>query len=275
MGKSTASQAAQVTSETKLTAVKVVDAANKLSGMREQFEKQELARSNKALYEILTNVYELFYIAVEAGCIKESVYEMRKQLKLRGIKVQVNSPALTVFVRYIFNSDRKRAYNYASTLMAAAQAEVKPEHLTTFIEGKNGVEECKKEYKMKEETKLRKDAIKTASVEVLDAINNMPAAERISLPNTSVDLSDGTQFAFILARSVGNGEFDLLKVIPKTSKAMQSAAVKELAKDFIDCAEKAAKASLDASVKDATERAVKTMTAKEAANMTIAELELA
>ena len=275
MGKSTASQAAQVTSETKLTAVKVVDAANKLSGMREQFEKQELARSNKALYEILTNVYELFYIAVEAGCIKESVYEMRKQLKLRGIKVQVNSPALTVFVRYIFNSDRKRAYNYASTLMAAAQAEVKPEQLTTFIEGKNGVEECKKEYKMKEETKLRKDAIKTASVEVLDAINNMPAAERISLPNTSVDLSDGTKFAFIVARCVGNGEFDLLKVIPKTSKAMQSAAVKELAKDFIDCAEKAAKASLDASVKDATERAVKTMTAKEAANMTIAELELA
>ena len=275
MGKSTATQAAQSTSETKLTAVKVVDAANKLSGLREQFEKQELARSNKALYGILTNVYELFYKAVEDGCIKESVNEMRKQLKLRGIKVQTNSPALTVFVRYIFNSDRKRAYNYASTLMAAAQAEVKPEHLTTFIEGKNGVEECKKEYKMKEETKLRKEAIKTASIDVLDAVNNMPASERITLANASVDLSDGTHFAFILARSVGNGEFDVLKVIPKTSKAMQSAAVKELAKDFIDCAEKAAKASLDASVKEATERAVKTMTAKEAACMTVAELELA
>ena len=128
---------------------------------------------------------------------------------------------------------------------------------------------------MKEETKLRKDAIKTASIDVLDAVNNMPASERITLANASVDLSDGTHFAFILARSVGNGEFDVLKVIPKTSKAMQSAAVKELAKDCIDCAEKAAKASLDASVKEATERAVKTMTAKEAASMTVAELELA
>lgn len=275
MGKSTAIQAAQSTSETKLTAVKVVGEANKLSGLREQFETQELARSNKALYGILTNVYELFCKATADGCIKESVIEMRKQLKLRGIKVQTNSPALTVFVRFIFNSDRKRAYNYASTLMAAAQAEVKPEHLTTFIEGKNGVEECKKEYKMKEETKLRKDAIKSASIEVVEIINNMPAAERITLSNASVDLSDGTQFAFIVARCVGNGEFDLLKVIPKTSKAMQSAAVKELAKDFINCAEKANKASLVNKVKEATERAVKSMTAKEAASMTVAELELA
>jgi hypothetical protein len=119
------------------------------------------------------------------------------------------------------------------------------------------------------------EAVAAESIEVVSALKSMPSASSITLPNSNVEFSDGAEFAFIVARTNGNGKFELLRVIPKSTKSMQSAAVKELAKDFIDCAEKAAKASLDASVKDATERAVKTMTAKEAANMTIAELELA
>jgi hypothetical protein len=148
----TKAQAAAVSKEGAATinAIKVVEEADALVVQRETFEREELARSNKALYAILTRIYTLFNKAAEEKCIKDTVKLMREQLKKRNVKVQVNTPALTVFVRYVFNSDRKRAYNYTSTLMAAIDEEITPENLADFIEKSNGVEECKKTYKMKE-----------------------------------------------------------------------------------------------------------------------------
>lgn len=258
-----------------MSAIKVVDEANKLSIQRETFEKEEYARSNKALYAILSSIYTLFKKAVEDKCIKEAVKAMSVQLKARGVKVQSNSPALTVFVRFVFNSDRKRAYNYASTLMAAVQAEVEPSKLADFIEGKNGVEECKKQYKMKDETKQRVQAVAAASIEVVSALKSMPCASSITLPNSNVEFSEGAEFAFIVARSNGKGNFELLRVIPKSTKTMQSAAVKELAKHLIEQATAVAADAKSKKVKSATAKAVVSMTAKTAAKMTMKEMEAA
>lgn len=275
MAKTTKAQAAAMATAISANVKAVIDEANKLSVQRETFEKEELARSNKALYAILSKVYALFNKAVKDGCIKETAKEMRSLLKERGVKVQSNTPALTCFVRFVFNSDRKRAYNYASTLMAAVDAEIKPENLASFIEGSNGVEECKKAYKMKDETKKRFEAVAAASVDVMSFLKTMPSAATITLPNTSVDLSDGVDFAFIVARSVGNGNFELLRAVPKSTKAMQTAAVKELAKNLIEVAAKAQTEAKEQKVKATTEKAVKSISAKAAAKMTLKELEAA
>jgi hypothetical protein len=253
----------------------VLEKATALSIERETFEQEELARSNKALYAILSKVYSLFNDAVKDGCFKEAAKAMREQLKQRGIKVQSNTPAITCFVRFVFGSDRKRAYNYASTLIAAAADNIKPEKLAEFIERGNGVEEIKKAHKMKPETKQRIDAVKTASVDVIDALRTMKAVETVSLPKASVDLSDGVDFAFIVARSLGNGKFELLRAVPKSTKAMQTAAVKELAKESIDVAAKAKTEMKAQKVKATTESAVKSISLKSAAKMTMKEVEMA
>jgi hypothetical protein len=253
----------------------VMSEAQSLCAQREQFEKAELARSNKALYSILTNVYALFKKAVADKCIKETVTEMSKVLNKRGVRVQNNTPTLTVFVRFVFNSDRKRAYNYASTLMAAVQAEVEPTNLASFIEGKNGVEECKKEFKKKDETKKREEAIKNTSVDVGDLLKTISPISRVTIPNASVDFSDATDFAFIVARAVGNGEFELLRVVPKTTKGMQNTAIKEIAKDVIAKAEQAQAEAKIKKAKSTKEIAAKSITAKSAATMTVKELEAA
>lgn len=256
-------------------AQKVLEKAAALSVEREIFEREELARSNKALYAILTKVYSLFNDAVNDNCIKEAAKAMREQLRLRGIKVQSNTPALTCFVRFVFGSDRKRAYNYASTLMAAAADEVKPENLASFIERGNGVEEIKKTHKMKPETKQRLEDVKSASVDIFDTLRTMKAVETITLPNASVDFSDGVEFAFIVARSVGEGKFELLRAVPKSTKTMQTAAVKELAKDLIEVASKAKAEAKVQQVKATTEKAVKSISLKSAAKMTMKEMEIA
>ena len=277
IGKMTKTQANALGKEasTQMYVLKVIEKANALSIERETFEKEELARSNKSLYSILSKIYTLFNDAVNDECIKEVAKTMRDELKKRGVKVQSNTPALTCFVRFIFNSDRKRAYNYASTLMAAIEAKVKPENLTAFIEGENGVEEIKKTHKMKEETKLRIDAINNASNDVFDILRTMKAVETVTMPNASVDFSDGVDFAFIVARSIGNGEFELLRAIPKSTKAMQTAAVKELAKNLIDETAKSKVEVKSKKLQKATEKAVEKITLKDAAKMTMREVELA
>lgn len=253
---------------------RVIVLANKLIVKRELFETEELARSNKALYSILTEVYKIFETAIATKCMKETITTMRAELTKRGVRVQANTQALTVIVRYIFNSDRKRAYNYASTLMAAVQAGIKPVDLSAFIERGNGVEECKKEYKKKDETKESEAAIKSASLEVIDTLSSMSAITTVKLPNASVDLQDG-QFAFIIARQNSKGEFELLRVVPKSTKGMQNSAIKELAKVFIESKNQAIAMGKKAKSVQATEKAIKSMTSKEAANMTVKDLELA
>ena len=277
IGKMTKSQAVALGKEssTQMYVLKVIEKANALSIERETFEKEELARSNKALYSILTKIYMLFNDAVNDKCIKEAAKAMREQLKKRGVKVQSNTPALTCFVRFVFNSDRKRAYNYASTLMAAIDAEVKPENLALFIEVGNGVEEIKKTHKMKDETKQRIDAVNTASNDVFDLLRTMKAVETVSMPNASVDFSDGVEFAFIVARSIGNGSFELLRAVPKSTKLMQTAAVKELAKNLIDAAEKNKNELKRKNITKATEEVVKKISIKQAAKMTMKEVEMA
>jgi hypothetical protein len=258
-----------------LFAMKVIEKANALSIERESFETAELARSNKALYSILTKIYTLFNDAVNDNCITEVAKTMREQLKMRGVKVQSNTPALTCFVRFIFNSDRKRAYNYASTLMAAIDAEVKPENLATFIEGGNGVEEIKKTHKMKDETKQKIDAVNTASNDVFDTLRTMKAVGTVVMPNASVDFSDGVEFAFIVARSMGNGSFELLRAVPKSTKVMQTAAVKELAKNLLDVTANSKYEMKSKKVEKATAEVVKKISIKQAAKMTMKEVETA
>ena len=275
--KITDTQATRMNKEANLQydAKSIIEAATKLAAQREAFEAEEFARSNKALYAILSNVYALFNKAVADNCIREVAKAMRAELKQRGIRVQSNTPALTCFVRFVFNSDRKRAYNYATTLMAAVNAGIAPTALSDFIELGNGVEECKKQFKMKDEVRQRNEAVRAASVDIVDALQTMQPAATVSLPNTAVTLADGAQFAFIVARSIGNGKFELLRAVPTSTKVMQSCAVKELARDLLAAAERAKAAAKANRVKNSTQQAAASITAKTAANMTVGELEAA
>ena len=243
-----------------LTYATVIERADALFKDRERFEGAELARSNKALYKLLTQVYELFEAArADLQCLKAALKTMSEKLKERGVKIQSNTPALTVFVRYVFNSDRKRAYAYSQTLLAAFDQEVKPAGLASFIESQNGVEECRRKFIKKDETVAKAEALKAASTDVCDTLKSMRAAATVTLPQASVSFSDGAEFAFIVARSLGNGEFELLRAVPHSTKAMHSSAVKELAKDLIvqrDAADKEAKdKAVEGSIKAAAEGA--------------------
>lgn len=242
----------------------VIKKANELVAAREKFETTTLARSNKELYGILGQVHDLFISAcASTECLKDTVKAMKAVLAKRNVKVQSNSPALTVFVRYVFNSDRKRAYNYTRTLMAAIQANTPLNKFSEFIESKGGVEECKKNFVKKLETVQKELAIKEATAEMTATLQTMEAEEVVHMADSSVHFSDGCDFVYVIARQTAKDKLELLRVIPKTTKALENSAIKELAKDLIE-KRATAKDAGKASKKDvATAKAVSSMSVKQ------------
>ena len=238
----------------------IIQRVNELVKEREQFETVTLARSNKELYGILGKVQSLFLDASkDANCLKESLKHLKAILQSRGIKVQINSPAITVFVRYVFNSDRKRAYNYTRTLMAAIKAKVPPDNLADFIEGKGGVEECKKDYSKSLETLQKEQALASAIDVIKVELETMDPEEVVQLPDASVHLSDDCDYAFVIARIGVHNKLELLRTIPTTTKAMESSAFKELAKALVADEEKSKQANKVNKKDLAAEEALSTM----------------
>ncbi len=250
----------------------VVTQANVLCIAHEKYETETLARSNKELYNILSDVYKLFKQAVSDNCLKDAIKSMRGTLAKRNIRVQNNTNALTVFVRYVFNNDRKRAYNYASTLQAALQADVDEDGLAEFIESKNGVEECKREFRKSDETKSKEAQLAAAALCVVDEMSSMQAQKVVKLADARAELAEGTQFVFVIARTNKDGMLELLHVVNKTTVAMQNAAVKELAKLYVEKQGAAKTIAAKAVNKAGT---VKVTAAKNAAKLTMRELEIA
>ena len=252
----------------------VVRKATALCVAREKFETETLARSNKELYGILGGVYGLFIDAVRQDCLKEVVIRMKAVLTERNVRVQKNTNALTVFVRYVFNSDRKRAYNYASTLMAAVQAEIAVDELAAFIESKNGVEECKKVFRKKAETVQKEVALADAETRVLETLREMKAQKVVKLAGADAELAEGADFVFVIARKNKNGSLELLQAVSKTTLAMQNYAVKELAKFTLANGELNSNAKVENDISNSAVKFTKRVTAaKSAANMTVEELE--
>jgi nuclear transport factor 2 (NTF2) superfamily protein len=58
--------------------------------------------------------------------------------------VQKNSTTLTMFIRYVFGSDRKRAHGYAYVLKAAISHGIRADGLEKFIFDEGGIEEIKR-----------------------------------------------------------------------------------------------------------------------------------
>ena len=227
----TKSKTAKITKE--LQAQSMLERADELQTKNEQFEITTLARTNEELYGILDSVYALYCVA-KHKCMRECTQMMSRRLRERGVRVQTNTPALTLFVRYIFNSDRKRAYNYAQTLMAAEHAGIEPGNLATFIKANHGVEECRKEVLKSSDNIKREEKLSQAYDNSRSAFEVQPAITTITIPKASSAIANGAQFVFLIARARGNNEFDVLGAVPKTTAALERAAITEFAKFALD-----------------------------------------
>jgi hypothetical protein len=202
-----------------LKAQAIVDNANKLVQTREDWQTNEYARSNKRLYEILAEVLKMYeQVSGEnnTDLRRETVKQMKRQLDSAGVRIQTNTLTITLFVRYVFRTDRQRALNYSRTIQAAITAGIVPDNLAEFIENSGGVEQCKKKFIKSETTEARAKAIESAKELVEEQLEE---AETKPLTTFKVDESfvkdtHGEGYVMILAKADMDGTVKVLAAVP-------------------------------------------------------------
>jgi hypothetical protein len=190
----------------------------------EHFETNELSRSNKTLYSLLGQVYEVFNSVDKKDL--ETPKHLKSILKQRGVKVQDNTPFLTVLIRYVFNSDRSKSFNYNRVISSAIQKGISPKDLPLHIEEMGGVEECKKDYIPSQETIDKKQSLKD-SIEAIQL--NFVDMESFHSVKTDKEVKkvDGCQFVFTVGRLGEDGKtIELVEVLTEMSRVMEKTALK-------------------------------------------------
>ena len=205
---------------------------NELSEIRESFEKNTLNGSNKELYQILSKIYQIFS-DMKTNKSKFDIDFLKYALKDMNIKFQKNSPLLTILIRFVFNSDRTRSYNYNRVISSAIQANVSPENLPKFIEEQGGIEECKKTFVRKSSSLEKEEKINTRIQDVLDNIDNFESLSNIELGNTKIKLDDDCKLIITVGRlSSDEKSIELFKVIDSMNKSLENKILKIISKDL-------------------------------------------
>lgn len=118
---------------------KTVKLCDQLAEKHRKYNDDYIVRGNQALYELLSDIYKTA-LALEKSDYKYEIHKKLKDaLKKRDIKVQSNTPDLTLLVKYVVGSDRKRATNYSRILKIALMENLAPEELANYISRRGGI----------------------------------------------------------------------------------------------------------------------------------------
>ena len=198
---------------------------------RETFEREEYARSNAKLYEILSKVYAAYKQAkLSDTVLTETVKQMKSVLQKSGERIQTNTLAINLFVRYVFRTSRQRAHNYSRTLQAAYAKDIAPEALAQFIADGGGVEECKKDFVPGAKALARKAKIASALDLVNEQLSNSTSClAEVTVPAAWVSESYKEEMTFLVGKADKNGKVHVTSVVPAFSKGMANWAKQQLA----------------------------------------------
>ncbi|QWE18667.1 hypothetical protein [Polynucleobacter corsicus] len=224
--------AKSVSSKTALSAQSIIEKADALVKQRENFEQNEYARSNQRLYEILAQVLEMYEQAsISKTTLSETVKQMKAKLEASKVRVQTNTLALTLFVRYVFRTDRQRSMNYSRTLQAALQQGINAKQLAQFVEDCGGVEQCKKRFTKSEKVVAKETVIANNLALVDDTLASLaenPLAT-FKVPNSVVATTYDKEFVFVIGKADKQGNIKALGAVPAYSAGMAKWAKQQLA----------------------------------------------
>lgn len=221
-----------------------------LDGLRMQcknWERNEYKKANDVLYTLLADCLALF-----EGQFLKATNEERKQLreelvvKLKndGIKVQRNTVTLTMFIRFVFSADRKRAHSYAYVLKAAISSGISAANLASYISSEGGMEEVKRKMVVSEKTLNKREQVATAQDAVKAAID-----DAVVQPLAKVNLANITgDYAILLAKPGAGSEVAIIATLSDVNEVLYKQLLMRMAK--AKAKDDATLASLNSEVQD-------------------------
>lgn len=214
-----------------------------LSEKRIAWEAGSYAKSNTELYvllgEILT-IYETNFVNGDDDARKVMRNSVVSKLAVMNppVKATKNSSTLTLMVRYVFKSDRKRAHSYSTVLRAAAQDGIKGEDLPAYITREGGVEQIKLKAVKGEEAKQRQVKLDAAKI-IVKA--DLEAATTTPFQYLEIHGLEG-DFAVALLKPMPEGNVALIGTVSKADSTLVESIKARMAKAMVDA--EAATASL-------------------------------
>jgi len=222
-----------------------LDALNK---QRATWESTDFKKANDGLYRLLAECLDIYctqFKDAEPTVRKELRQALAANLKAAGVKVQKNTNAMTMIIRSVFSSDRKRAHGYSYVLIAAISHEVSPADLPNFIINAGGIEEIKRKMVKSEEAIARSEKVQSITSEVAESIDLAiinPLAE-ISMPQVI------GEYAVLIGKPSSNGMVSIVGVLSEANEAIVKALIQKIAKQQI-AAQAAAAVALEASTQE-------------------------
>lgn len=118
---------------------RMIQKCNEVAFKSTTFKDEYIVRGNQALYELLAEIYSLD-IAINQSDYREAILkQLKEKLKNRGQKIQSNTPALTILVKYVIGADRKRASDYSRVLAVAKEEKLSVKELADYISRRGGI----------------------------------------------------------------------------------------------------------------------------------------
>lgn len=200
-----------------------------LVSQRKQWEATDYKKANDGLYSLLASCLEVFkskFVDADDSDKKTLRSDLTARLTADGVRVQRNTTTLTMFVRFVFGSDRKRAHGYTYVLKAAISYDITAANLPSWIVEQGGIEEVRKRMIVSEEAQQRKAELATAQAQVKASIEQAVVTPLAKLPMSGVS----GEYALLLAKPNPDGVLSIVGAISDINEAFYNACLIKMAR---------------------------------------------
>jgi len=196
---------------------------------RKQWEATDYKKANEGLYSLLASCLDVFNSKfVNAGDDDKKTLrgELKNRLTADGVRVQRNTTTLTMFVRFVFGSDRKRAHGYTYVLKAAISYEVTAASLPRWIVEQGGIEEVRRRMIVSEKALENRAALANAKAQVIAKVEQASVTPLAKFSMTGVS----GDYALLLAKPAPDGTVSIVGVISDINEAFYNACLLKMAR---------------------------------------------
>ena len=200
-----------------------------LVSKRKQWETTDYKKANEGLYSLLASCLEVFkskFVDADDSDKKTLRSDLTARLTAEGVRVQRNTTTLTMFVRFVFGSDRKRSHSYTYVLKAAISHGIDAANLPSWILEQGGVEEIKRKTIVSEKALAKRAELSIAKAEVTANIEQANLTPLAQIPMTAVT----GEYAMLLAKPNPNGLVSIVGVLCDVEEAFFNAMLLKMAK---------------------------------------------
>jgi len=225
----TAKVAFQPTSANVAYANVLISQLDGLVSKRKQWETTDYKKANEGLYNLLASCLEVFkskFVDADDSDKKTLRSDLTTRLTAEGVRVQRNTTTLTMFVRFVFGSDRKRAHGYTYVLKAAISYDVTAANLPSWIVEQGGIEEVRKRMIVSEEAQQRKADLSVAQAQVKASIEQAVVTPLAKLPMSGIS----GEYALLLAKPEPDGMLSIIGAISDINEAFYNACLIKMAR---------------------------------------------